>query len=161
MKKTSLSPAAQLRAFALSLPGTQEAFPWGERVVKVNKKVFVFLGRDDDQKENASPAKKKHMGEPGEFGMSVKLPATGKAALKRAFASPTEYGLGDKGWVSMSFHPGDAVPLDEMYSWIEESYRAVAQKTLVKALDQRTTGAETTASATPKSKKPIIRPRRR
>ena len=37
---------AQARAFALSLPGATEDFPWGESVAKVNRKVFVFLGRD-------------------------------------------------------------------------------------------------------------------
>ena len=31
-------------AFALSLPGTAEDHPWGEDVVKVNGKIFVFLG---------------------------------------------------------------------------------------------------------------------
>ena len=40
--------ADTLRAHALSLPGTTEEFPWGERVVKVRGKVFVFLGRDED-----------------------------------------------------------------------------------------------------------------
>src|SRR6266545_2881018 len=37
-----------LRDFALGLPGAYEEFPWGECVVKVNKKVFVFLGIDTD-----------------------------------------------------------------------------------------------------------------
>jgi hypothetical protein len=37
----------QLRAFALSLPDVSEDFPWGERLAKVNGKVFVFLGPDD------------------------------------------------------------------------------------------------------------------
>ena len=39
---------AELRAFALSLPGAGEHFPWGERVVKVNGKIFVFLGHDEE-----------------------------------------------------------------------------------------------------------------
>jgi hypothetical protein len=39
---------AKVHEFALALPEAKEAMPWGERVVKVNKRVFVFLGRDMD-----------------------------------------------------------------------------------------------------------------
>ena len=34
----------KVRAFALSLPGAVEDHPWGEDVVKVRGKIFVFLG---------------------------------------------------------------------------------------------------------------------
>ena len=34
-----------LSSFALSLPGTREDHPWGERVAKGGKQVFVFFGR--------------------------------------------------------------------------------------------------------------------
>lgn len=36
-----------MRAFALGLPGAVDEHPWGETVIKVNKKIFVFLGVDD------------------------------------------------------------------------------------------------------------------
>ena len=36
---------ADLRLHALGFPGAWEDFPWGESVIKVGKKVFVFLGR--------------------------------------------------------------------------------------------------------------------
>ncbi len=39
-----LAVREQVRAFALTLPGAAERFPWGECVVKVGSKVFVFVG---------------------------------------------------------------------------------------------------------------------
>ena len=109
----SPKPYAVLRAFALSLPETHEDFPWGERVVKVRKKVFVFMGSEE---------------RPG-FGMSVKLPRSGREALLTPFAKPTGYGLGKSGWVSVEFSDARRVPVDLLKGWIEESFRAVAPKT--------------------------------
>src|SRR3954463_7976735 len=91
--KTSLKSAEKkLRAFALDYPDTTEDFPWGHSAFKVNKKVFLFLAT-----------------EKGELSMSMKLPKSGKAALKNSFASPTEYGMGKHGWVTSRFAAGDTV----------------------------------------------------
>lgn len=109
---------ARLREFALSLPGAWEDFPWGETVVKVGKKVFVFLGHSED----------------AAVGCSVKLPESGTEVLGLPFTSPTGYGLGKGGWVTASFAPGQAVPVDLLCEWIEESYRAIAPKRLVAQL---------------------------
>ena len=116
-----------LRAFALGYPGAHEEFPWGERVIKVKGKVFVFLGRDD-----------------GGLGLSAKLPQSRLMALGLPFVSPTGYGLGKSGWVSVQFAPREKPPLDLMRAWIDESYRAVAPKKLAATLP----GAE----AAPKAK---------
>ncbi|HVU51575.1 MAG TPA: MmcQ/YjbR family DNA-binding protein [Polyangia bacterium] len=113
-------PESALRAFALSLPGAVEEFPWGDRVVKVNKKVFVFLGTHD-----------------GGLAMSVKLPDTAAIALTLPFASPTRYGLGKSGWVTALFAKSERPPLDMLRAWIEESYRAVAPARLVATLPAR------------------------
>ena len=110
--------AGILRAFALGYPGAHEEFPWGERVAKVKGKVFVFLGREEDG-----------------LGLAVKLPRSATMALGLPFASPTPYGLGKSGWVSVQFAKGEKPPMDLLRAWIDESYRAVAPKTLVKQLD--------------------------
>lgn len=112
--------AAAIREFALGLPDTHEDFPWGERVIKVKKKVFVFLGKAEGAVE--------------ELGLSVKLPASGKAALKLPGTQPTGYGLGKSGWVSGSFSAATLPPVAELLRWVEESYCAVAPKKLVTQL---------------------------
>jgi CheY-like chemotaxis protein len=52
------------------------------------------------------------------------------------FAKPTGYGLGKSGWVSTSFDDGDQDPVPLLLEWIDESYRAVAPKRLVKTLPE-------------------------
>jgi len=78
----------------------------------------VFMGTTDDDG----------------FGLSVKLPASAPMALLLPFASPTRYGLGKSGWVSARFGRSESPPLDLLRAWIDESYRAIAPKTLVKKL---------------------------
>jgi predicted DNA-binding protein (MmcQ/YjbR family) len=125
--------------YALGLPGAHEDFPWGERVAKVKKKVFVFFGKP----------------ETSVFGMSVKLPESGSVVLELPFATPTGYGLGKSGWVSLQFGKRDSLPpVDVMCAWIEESYRAVAPRRLV---DELEAGGKP-ARREPKKKK-VARPR--
>jgi predicted DNA-binding protein (MmcQ/YjbR family) len=136
-KPTTLSPSRKpaqksgelrrvsrlLREYALGFPGATEDFPWGERVAKVNEKVFVFLGVDP------VPG--------GNMGLSVKLPVSREEALDLPFAKPTGYGLGKSGWVSATFGPEDRPPVEILKSWILESYRAIAPKKLLTGLDGR------------------------
>ncbi|MBK7976575.1 MAG: MmcQ/YjbR family DNA-binding protein [Deltaproteobacteria bacterium] len=105
----------RLRLFALGLPETHEDNPWGHAAIKVRGKVIVFLSSDD-----------------GGLSLSAKLPESGGAALHLPFASPTGYGLGKSGWVSARFAPRESVPIALLEEWIEESFRAVAPKKLVK-----------------------------
>ncbi len=132
------TPAAvmrELRAFALGLPGAHEDFPWGERVAKVGKKVFVFLGKADG--EACAPGPKGAGQAPSGPSLSCKLPSSRLEALTMPFAEPTAYGLGKSGWVTARFSAKEALPGALLRLWIEESYRAVAPKGLVKELDQR------------------------
>jgi predicted DNA-binding protein (MmcQ/YjbR family) len=114
--------AATLREFALGLPGAQEDFPWGDRVVKVNKKIFVFLGREDPEPNSA-------------LGLCMKLPNSSEEALKLPYTKPAGYGLGKHGWVVVEFAPGKRPPVDLFLRWIEESYRSIAPKNLLAQLE--------------------------
>ncbi|WP_214413269.1 MmcQ/YjbR family DNA-binding protein [Sphaerisporangium fuscum] len=111
----------RLREFALGLPGAYEDFPWGESVVKVNKKVFVFLGIEEET-EKWKPR------------FSVKLRESNGHALNLPGAAPTGYGLGRAGWVTVSF-TDEAPDVELLCDWVEESYRLVAPKRLVAQLD--------------------------
>ena len=115
--KATKRVAKSLLQFALSFPGAYEDHPWGEVVAKVNKKVFVFFGTLSD------------------VSLSIKLPNSSEFALSQQFATPTGYGLGKSGWVTLRFETGEDVPLEMLRGWIEESYRAVAPKKLVAELD--------------------------
>ncbi|MFJ7157910.1 MmcQ/YjbR family DNA-binding protein [Streptomyces sp. NPDC101118] len=115
----------KVRAFALSLPEAVEEFPWGPEdcVVKVNKKIFVFLGNTDG---------------PSDPGLSVKLKdeALHGHAMTAPGAEPTGYGLGRAGWVSLPLGEGSPAP-EVLCEWVEESYRTVALKRHIKELDER------------------------
>jgi predicted DNA-binding protein (MmcQ/YjbR family) len=112
---------AELQTYALSLPGAAEAFPWGERVVKVNGKVFVFLGHDE---RDAPP------------GMTVKLVESHEHALSLEGVTPSGYGLGRAGWVNVPLDT-KGVTLEILHDWIAESYCLVAPKRLVAEIDRR------------------------
>ena len=107
MESDTSKVGAALRERALELPGATEEFPWGERVVKVNKKIFIFLGKAG--------------ADGGELSFSVKLPDSSFAALEMHGAQPTGYGLGKSGWVTLRFAPGECPPVDFLLPWVEES----------------------------------------
>ena len=104
---------------ALRLPEAYIDHPWGEDVVKVRKKVFAFFGTEG----------------PDAGGMGVKLRESQPLALAQPSVVPMGYGLGKAGWVSVTF--GDDMSFEMLKEWVEESYRAVAPKTLVATLQRR------------------------
>jgi len=107
-----------LRVRALDYPDAVEEFPWGERVIKVRGKIFVFLNRGDSG-----------------IAVTAKLRASHGEAMMMPFVKPTGYNLGRAGWVTARFEPGEPLPLSLLLAWVDESYRLVAPKTLVKKLD--------------------------
>jgi predicted DNA-binding protein (MmcQ/YjbR family) len=113
-KKKQPEAAKALRDRALALPGAWEDSPWGDSVVKAGKKIFVFLGEEK---------------------ITLKLVEAHPAAMSIPGAAPTAYGLGKAGWVTLPRE--GAPPLDVLCDWLEESYRLVAPKKLIKELDAR------------------------
>jgi predicted DNA-binding protein (MmcQ/YjbR family) len=114
-----------LRDYGLTYPQSVEESPWGERAIKVKGKVFVFLSLHK-----------------GKFYVTVKLPVSGFAALQLPFAEPTGYGLGKHGWVTATFTAGDLIPLDLLREWIDESYRAVAPKSVLSKFEELETDGQ-------------------
>ncbi len=114
-----------IRDRAMTYPQATEEFPWGHRAIKVKAKIFVILAMND-----------------GVLSVTMKLPDSGRYALTQSYAQPTGYGLGKSGWVTCAFRPGDDPPMDLLEEWLDESYRTIAPKKLVLALNARLGGAE-------------------
>lgn len=116
---TNAIPAiqAELLGFALSLPEAYEDRPWGETVVKVRNKIFLFWGDS-----------------PTALAFSLKLPRSHGYALSLPYAKPTGYGLGKSGWVSFHTPLNTALEIPLVKEWIVESYRAIAPKKLTAQL---------------------------
>jgi predicted DNA-binding protein (MmcQ/YjbR family) len=107
--KVSVKQAEQkLIKFALTYPEAVLEHPWGHDAVKVKGKMFATFGGEEGSKE---------------FSMTVKLPVSSEMALTLPWVEPTGYG-----------QPGSDFDFETMQGWIDQSYRAVAPKTLVKAM---------------------------
>jgi predicted DNA-binding protein (MmcQ/YjbR family) len=124
--------AGKLRGLALAYPETYEEAPWGDRVVKVRGKIFFFCGVHERL-----------------LYVTAKLPASGRAMLKRKDAEPTHYGMGKHGWVTFKFAKEKDVVEGEVRAWIDESFAAVAPKTLLKKQAAATTGKAAAEPAKP------------
>ncbi|WP_267242041.1 MmcQ/YjbR family DNA-binding protein [Streptomyces sp. PR69] len=122
--KGPLKKRERVLAFALGLPGAYEDHPWGETVVKVNKKIFVFLGVGDGS-------------HPLGVGVKLRDEAVHAHALSSPGATPSGYGLGKAGWVQIPLEEKGAPAAELLCEWVEESYRAIATKKLVAELDAR------------------------
>ncbi len=106
-------------AHGLRYPGTVEGISCAgtaieARTVKVKKRAFVFVRLKDAR---------------------LKLGDSLSEAKAMAAAAPDQYEASDNGWVKIVFDRGAAPGLDVMRRWIDESYRLMASKTLLKQLD--------------------------
>lgn len=68
------------------------------------------------------------------FSLSAKLPVSSETAMTLLWVEPTGYAMAQSGWMTARLKAGDDFDIATMTGWIDRSYRAVAPKTLVKAL---------------------------
>lgn len=104
-----------LRAHALRFPETSEGTSCVNRAFKVRKKNFVFIGEKADN-----------------VRVMVRLKDSAEAA---AGLGDPRVVVGKTGWATLNFAPDDAPDLALMQAWIDESFRALAPKTVLKAWD--------------------------
>jgi hypothetical protein len=109
-----------LRSICLALPETAEVEAWGRPTFRAGKKIFaVFSGGSEDQ-----------------YSVIFKPDADERPALVRdaRFYVPPYFGPG--GWLALDFAAA-AVDWAEVAELVETSYRQVALKRMVKALDEQ------------------------
>ena len=106
-----------LLAASLTYPEAWEDHPWGETVAKVGKKLFFTISFHKEM-----------------LHITFKLSESNGSAISLPFAEPAGYGLGKSGWVTCSFSAEDEIPVELLLDWLDESYRAIAPKKLVKML---------------------------
>ena len=102
----------RLHAQALAYPEAYEERPWGHPAIKVRNKTFVWCSDPGEVQDT--------------YTISVKLPLSGPGARELPWVEPTHYGMGKHGWVTARFEEGERVPVDELATWIAESYAAIA-----------------------------------
>jgi hypothetical protein len=119
---------AELRALCLALPEATEVESWGRPTFRA-KKIFATYGSGEDHPHS----------------VIFKPDADERPALvqdHRTFVPPY---YGPSGWLALDFEAA-TVDWDEVAELVETSYRQVALKRMVKALDERSAGGSGSGS---------------
>lgn len=108
----------ELRAVCLALPESVEVEAWGRPTFRAGKRIFAVFGGIDERP----------------WGLIFKPDADEREALLQdgRFYSPPYFGPG--GWLALDLEAAD-VDWDEVGELVESSYRQVALKRMLKALD--------------------------
>ena len=117
---------AELRSIALALPRTQEKISHGRPGFFVSKMFAMYGG---SSKESGEMVSVPHC-------VLVKVDVSDRIALERdeRFFLPAY--LGPAGWLGLDFTSAD-VDWDEVRELVDASFRLVAPKRMIKALDER------------------------
>jgi predicted DNA-binding protein (MmcQ/YjbR family) len=108
----------ELRGICLALPEAAEVEAWGRPTFRAGKKIFAMFNGDDDHS----------------YTVTFKPEADDREALledPRFYAPPY---WGPSGWLSLDFDVA-RVDWDEVTELLDASYRQVALKRMLKALD--------------------------
>ena len=105
----------QLRRLTARLPEGEERETWDHPTFRVRNKIFTSFGQADDGPRVGAKATKPDQ------AVLITNPAIQKAAY-----------VGQHGWVSLR---AEQLPWGAVADLVEQSYRLVAPKTLVKRLD--------------------------
>ena len=110
----------ELRQICLALPETAEVEAWGRPTFRAGKKMFAVFTRSEDD----------------HLAVTFKPEPAERPALvgDRRFFVPKYFGPG--GWLSLDFVAAP-VDWDEVAELVESSYRQVALKRMLTALDAR------------------------
>lgn len=104
----------ELRTAAMALPEASEGTSCVNRAFRVGKKAFFYLGEKPDH-----------------IRLMVKLGPSLEAA---AAMNDPRVSVGKHGWTTIRMPNDELFGLDQLNSWISESYRALAPKKLVAQL---------------------------
>jgi predicted DNA-binding protein (MmcQ/YjbR family) len=107
-----------LERYALNYPETVLGTSCKKTAVKARKKSFLFILADETQCE-----------------LMFKLEASLDQARALAASNPANCVVGDTGWVTIKTQDKGLVPEETLKAWVEESFRLLAPKTLVKQME--------------------------
>lgn len=108
-----------IREIAFRYPEVEEGASCNNRAFKARKKAFLFMGMDADN-----------------WNVRIKLGDSIPEAEKLAKKAPENCDVGKHGWTKVTFPLDQSPPDDLMMRWIDESYRLLVPKALVKTLPE-------------------------
>jgi predicted DNA-binding protein (MmcQ/YjbR family) len=111
----------ELRDVCLAFPEACEVEAWGRPTFRAGKKIFAVFSGDDDH-----PYGVIFKPEPDEYPALVDDP--------RMYVPPY---FGPGGWLALDFTAAEKVDWGEITELMDGSYRQVALKRMLKALDER------------------------
>lgn len=118
MKEQFTNPVTSaLRDHAMSYPETSEGASCVNRAFKVKKKNFLFVGEKDD----------------GSCKAMMKLGPSLDEAIELSNSDP-RVEVGKFGWITVRFDAPNTPDAALLERWVDESYRQMAPKSLVKQL---------------------------